>query len=466
MNGATTGRKRSTTGRLLLWTCVAALVVSGWPRAAPAAEQGQAATAPPKEITVALKEIPVWEVTSARVREPFLRGQYAVTQKHKLLPMTCKCPEFISDAPLYGMINFPEAAPDSRKSVTYFAIDSSVKGGDYNLLYFDDNRDGDLTNDKLRRPFPPADYLARRSSSFQETYFEPVQVKFPSGPEGRQTLELLPCLRIYQGSEPQSSFIAARVHSGAFELSGVSYQAFVGCQYRISGRLDQPSTALLVVPPGGEPATWSGGQQLSATHLLGGRYCRFACTPAGDRLTVQPYSGALGVFEIGSAGPNAGALTVRGSLRSATTSVAVGAVTSDGRTREPTRSWQFPVGDYRIDNLSLQLEGLFALVLNNYHEDGRPMGRTSRQNNYGIAVRADKPFVLKLSAQPQVLFALPPRDQRVTLGEELQIKAVLVDPGLDVMFRVLTRNQQELDPKVVIKRANGEIVAEGTMPFG
>jgi len=465
MNCATAGKKGSSADRLLLGACVAVLLASGVPRVAPGAtEQGQAATAPPKEIAVALKDTPVWELSNPRVRESFLRGQYARVQKDNRTPG--KYPEFTSYSPLFGQASFSRATPDARKPLRIlFALDSSVKGGDYNLLYFDDNQDGDLTNDKLRRPFSKSDDLARRSSSVKETYFEPVQVTFPAGPGGPQPLELLPCLRIYQGIDPQFTFIAARVHAGAFEVGGASYQAFVGYQYDVGGLLDRPSATLLLVPPGGEPINWSGGSQLNATHLLGGRYYRFACTPAGDKLTVQPYAGPLGVFEIGSGDRKGDTLTMTGALRSATTAVAVDAGASDNRMRKPARSCELPVGDYRINNLSVQIGGLYALVLNNYHEDGKPMGKASGQDTYGIAVREAKPFVLEFSRQAQVLFASPARDLRVRPGAEVSIKAVLIDPAFDVMYRLL-RDQRQLDPKVVIKRANGEIVAEGTMPFG
>lgn len=460
---------RKHAGGGILWFCILLLSGSAFVRGseAPAGKSPPTASTPSQEIVVALKEIPVWDVTNPRVREAFLRGQFTNTQKDRPQPMV-KYPKFTSDSPLYGFVDFPNAVPNARQSrrIYYFALDSSVKGGDYNLLYFDDNRDEDLTNDKLRHVSPESDKLARRSTSVKEIFFEPVQVPFRSAGGGEQPLELLACVRVYQGDQAQVSLIAAHVHTGEFQLDGKSYQAFVGYRYMIGGQLDQPSTALILLPPDDEPATWSGAQQLNATHLLGGRYYRFACTPTGDRLTVQPYAGPLGVFEIGSSDGKTGTPTMRGALRSATTTVAVGAGNADNSTRGPTRSCQLPVGDYRINDLSIRIEGLHALVLNNYHEDGKPMGKTGRSNAYGLAVREDKPFVLRFSRQAQVLFALPARDQRIRLGEELNIKAVLIDPDLDVMFRVLTRGQQQLDPKVTIARANGEIVAEGTMPFG
>ncbi|OHB77906.1 MAG: hypothetical protein A2Z25_23185 [Planctomycetes bacterium RBG_16_55_9] len=78
------------------------------------------------------------------------------------------------------------------------------------------------------------------------------------------------------------------------------------------------------------------------------------------------------------------------------------------------------------------------------------------------------------------------KNKRIRLGDNLEVKAVLIDPGLDIMIRRLNDTSQKqkkeyttpdgqkhsyeislsLDPKVVITRANGEKVAEGVMPFG
>jgi len=63
------------------------------------------------------------------------------------------------------------------------------------------------------------------------------------------------------------------------------------------------------------------------------------------------------------------------------------------------------------------------------------------------------------------VFASPARNHRLKPGEELDVKAVLVDPSLDVMFRRIGRDDS-FNPRVVVRRSNGEIVAEGVMPFG
>ncbi len=466
MNRARTHKHRLTAGRLLLWASVVALAgLAVPPMARGAIEPGQAAPAPPGPTVVALKEIPVWELANEEVRESFLRGRYAPLSQGRQAGI--QYPPLVSDAPWSGTVDFADGAgtADAPRVFYHFVLDCSQKGGDYDRLYFGDNGTTDLRDSKPRKPRTDVKGMAQRIASLKETYFEPVQVTLNFGSGGPQSWELLPCLRIYEGSVPQFHFIAARVHTGEFGIDGTTYEALVGHQYMIRGRFDQPYTTLLLAPKGGEPISWSGGNELCATHNLGGRYYRFACTPTGDKLTVQPYVGPLGVFEIGPGGRNVGVLTMVGSLRSATTAVAIGAGTSNRRVPEPVRSCQLPVGDYRIDDVFVQFGDLRALILNNYHADGKPMGKMESQNTYGMAVREDKPFVLEFSRQPQILFASPARDYRVKLGEELSVKAVLIDPALNVMFRILTHGER-LDPKVVIKRANGEVVAEGTMPFG
>jgi hypothetical protein len=396
-----------------------------------------------------------------------------------------KYPQFTSEAPLYGQVSFQNVSADSRESRScLFALDSARKGGDYDLLYFDDNGDGDLTNDKPHKPLPQSDRLIRRSSSLKEMYFEPVQVTFAFGPAGKQVLELLPHLVRYQGDSSQFSFVAARVHTGTFTIDGRTYDAFIGYQYTVGAPLDQPSTTLVLAPQGGEPVYWWGGDELCAAHRLGGRFYRFSCTPTGDKLSVRPYTGPVGTLEVGAGGRKVEKVQMSGSLRSREMAVAVGDIAENGWPG-PTQRCEIPVGDYYPAIMTVIFGTIEVTVSNNYHINARGQPR-GREPVAGITIRPDKPYVLDFSNKPVVVFTEPVATAKVTPGTEVTVKAVLVDPELDIMIRRLNDAAQtekqtlktadgkgptierpkSLDPKVVVARANGEIVAEGVMPFG
>jgi hypothetical protein len=105
-----------------------------------------------------------------------------------------------------------------------------------------------------------------------------------------------------------------------------------------------------------------------------------------------------------------------------------------------------------------------------------------------MKVRKDKPYMLDFSNEPMVVFDQPPKSRTsLKRGEKIKFAAVLIDPELDIMIRGLddtsvtvekeykdssgkvvhtAKRPKSLDPKVVITRADGEIVAEGVMPFG
>jgi hypothetical protein len=289
---------------------------------------------------------------------------------------------------------------------------------------------------------------------------------------------------MWDSGVPEFNFIAARVHTGTFEIGGQSYEAMIGHQYSIQGSLDQPSTTLILTPRGDEPAFWWDGDLLSSTHRLGDRCYRFACTSGGDKLFVRPYDGPLGTFEAGAGGRKVEKLQMRGSLRSKDSAVAVGEGLEHGWPKA-ARQCKVPAGDYYPAMLHVEMGDLQIAVSNNYHTNAQGQ-RSLNGRVHGIAIRADKPYILDFSNKPAVIFEEPKATQRLLRGTDIRVKAVLIDPVLDIMIRGLTiagltktetiktANGQErtisrplsLDPRVTIKRANGEIVAEGVMPFG
>lgn len=449
-------------------------------RAAAAAEAGTG------DETFKLREVSTFEYG----QDGFLRGQSAACQDEPFAQVKAY-PAFVSRKPIYGSIHFYlNRKQPSSAQIAYFAVDESQgTGKGYDRLYFDANGDLDLRNDPVVKPqgHPPDNARLNYSSIKAQVIFDFLALKFDFGPAGIRPVQLMPRLAIsvYEKEEyKQMSFVRTRLYMGDIDIGGEMYEARLGNDYSISGRLDTPGTVLMLSPKlhAGSRNTWWGGDRLTAAHKVKGRFYTFSASPTGDQLTVHPYQGELGTFEIGPGGRTVAEMTVTGSLKGEDRSVAVGGDVVDSSPKAE-RSCQLPVGDYRPNYVTIQYGHLRIGASHNYHADGKPMGRGDRPAVYGIAIRKDKPFVLDFSNKPDVMFASPAKDQRVKLGEALEVKAVLVDPKLDMMIRRLddTASKQKktadgqplpyerplsLDPQVIITRADGEKVAEGVMPFG
>jgi len=96
-----------------------------------------------------------------------------------------------------------------------------------------------------------------------------------------------------------------------------------------------------------------------------------------------------------------------------------------------------PAGDYYPENLKVRLGRLSIFLSNNYHSDGKPRSRAGIGPVCGVRIRKDKPFVLDFRNEPKVLFAEPAAGRHYEPGETVEVKAVLIDPVLDVMIREL-----------------------------
>ncbi len=260
----------------------------------------------------------------------------------------------------------------------------------------------------------------------------------------------------------------ARVREGLIQVGDTQRKVFLGYRGSASRHFDLPSTILYILPadhPIRVVPSWIGGQQLSSTYRRGDSFYRFSATAAGDKLFVRRYEGPLGTLQIDAGSRKVSEVSMIGSVGAPDTAILVSEERDTGGSA-PVRSCRLPVGDYYPGFLNVTYDRLQFGILRNYHADGRPGARIANRSQPGaIRISADQPFVLDFSGKPQVLFALPAKDQRVQRGSTLLVKAVLIDPGLDAMFRYL-RQDRQLDPKVVIQRANGEIVTRGAMPFG
>jgi hypothetical protein len=342
----------------------------------------------------------------------------------------------------------------------------------YDRLYIDFNGDGDLTNDGVIRPAtnPPAAYPESWANEPKQI-FERITFAIDHGPASKsQPVSVWPRLHMGQ-SEGESYatlfFVSPVARRGEIRIGGRKYDALLAQRYRILGRFDHPTTGLFLSDGAQNWQNWWGCDQLDAFRLVDDRYYTVSSTPLGDKLTVAPYEGKMGLFRLGPGPRKIDGLTMEGSLQSREHAVGVGEKDS----MAPVAQIELPVGDYLPAYLKFHYGKLRINVSDNYHADGKPQELGAR--TYGIAVRADKPFVFDFSNKPAVLFASPAKDKTFARGDEIEVKPVLIDPALDIMIRYLydtTRKKEgrdlSLDPTVTITRADGTQVAEGVMPFG
>ncbi|MGA3143719.1 MAG: hypothetical protein ABSF10_11980 [Verrucomicrobiota bacterium] len=433
--------------------------------------------------TYKLREVSVFESG----QNNFIRGQMCRCQD-KPFPEVKNYPAFTSEVPIFGSVRFGGRLDETNSGLLfYFAVDESRgTGKGFDRLYFDANRDLDLRNDpvvKLRQPPPDHGYKPNFSGIKAVAAFDFLKVNLGTNGGSSDLVEIMPRL-LLTGDDKQTYrylfFVRTRLFEGDIRMAGEKFHAQLGNDYVISPSFDFPGTALEL---SGKKTSfnWWGGDRISAIHKMNGRFFSFSATQDGE-LTVRPYSGDLGTFEIGPGTRKLTNFGVSGSFEARDWAVPVGGDIKDGRPVEVSRC-QVPVGDYLPEFLTLQFGRLRIQLSQNYHSEGKRQNRTGRPDVYGITIRKDRPYVLDFSNQPDVMFTSPTNSQRVKPGDTLMVAAVLVDPKLDIMIRRLddTSHKQtkdaegkplhyeqnlSLDPKVIIMRANGEKVAEGVMPFG
>jgi len=465
------------------WVCGSLVLALGWGVSAPA--QGA------DEAVFELKQVsPFPEVERDRSLR-LVRGISIHCTKPRKQSLK-RFPQLKSKRPLYGTAHFgPQHENPSQMVVLDFLLDESDgTGTGHDRLYVDTDRDGDLNDEKVLKPMkdPPAGAMLRRGTR-RKVCFEYLMVDLDHGPQlGVRPFRILPVLTDYGGGRTQMAFIPAVAWKGTVRLGKREYTALLGQQYSVSARFDSPRTALYLTPvgKGAQRARWWGADTSAAMHCVDGTYYSLSASPAGDKLTVKPYDGDLGVLELGPGNRKLETFEMNGSLRSETTAVAVGEVKGEGNWPEKTRRAELPVGDYLPAIMSIYYGRLRLSVSNNYHQEGGYRSGKSMARVYGIKIRKDKPFVLDFSNKPKVLFVRPTKEQRVRRGDEVRVEAVLIDPVLDVMIRGLDDTSRKtkktyksadgkthtyernlsLDPKVTVSNSRGKQVAEGKMPFG
>jgi len=454
------------------------------------------------------RAFPLKEISAFNLQEfPDFKGGEYVELLEKPIEDAKAWPKFASLKPLYGAVRFGAMSGIKNSGLLYLLAVDETTGllGKHYVLYFDLNRDGDLTNDPPLNTmmFHPDGAVLGYQYIKKEIFFDYIKLEFDLGEGKKRICEILPRLLVQENNVKILTLVSTKLRTGEVEIAGKKYSMYLGHSYAIGPGFDWRGTTLHIVSrdnPGWRPFWW-GADTLRAIHYFGGPsggYYRFSTTPLGDQLIVKPYTGDFGTFEIGVGDRKIDKMEVQGSLDSPNIAVAVGkkpdALAGNqtpppvgagmppqpgewGGNPIPARSCPVPVGDYLPSYITVSYGFLSIDISQNYHSDGKSNEREGRPNIYGIAIRKDKPFVLDFTNKPEVMFTSPPKGHSVKRGGNLRVAAVLTDPVLDIMIRGLddtTRKMKRsygetdlsLDPTVTITRGDGEIVAQGVMPFG
>ncbi len=385
-------------------------------------------------------------------------------------------PVLKSDKPICGELPLDMDGDGERERKLSFAIDESRgTGTGYDKMYFDVNGDSELEkNELLNRLKDTPEKLSKRSSNYK-VVFETFKLVCGAD-DNKHNIEIMPTLWVYERDAKRVYFTATKCRRGIIKVDGNEYHAYLGGNRSITAGYDKPRTGLYIACAT-DPltaASWPGGDSLIATHNLGGRFYSFSATPRGDKLTVIPYAGDVGLLKVDAGKRQVeGEPTMTGSLALGQRSVALGGEFKGGPP-EWVKECLLPVGDYLVNYVRVRFGGVEVVISNNYHSQAEERGRGGRSMVRGIEIRKHKPLVLDFSNEPEVIFTTVKQGMEVRPGQELEINAVLADPRLNIIVRGISEIRpgnppargKSLEPKMVITRRDGEVVAEGVMPFG
>jgi hypothetical protein len=231
---------------------------------------------------------------------------------------------------------------------------------------------------------------------------------------------------------------------------------------------------------------WWGSWSLHSYHKIDGEFFEFMLFDDVSKIAARPYKGDLGVIKVGKGGRDLEKVEFNGSVHQKENVAApIGMI--EQHWTGPVGECEIPAGDYTPYLMKVTYDNLAIDISNNYHTNAQGQSR-DKETVYGMQVRKDEPYVLDFSNEPMVIFDEPAKDKTTfRRGEQIRFAAVLIDPKLDIMIRGLddtsvqvereykdrdgkvvhtAKVNKSLDPNVVIARADGEVIAEGVMPFG
>jgi hypothetical protein len=348
----------------------------------------------------------------------------------------------------------------------------------YDTLYFDSNGDSDLTNDApLSLNKQPPKSLPFSGSGVR--FFEPLQVK-SKGDEGTSA-EFLPWLNVRSTQSAYLFFVSTAVHRGEIRIGDKTFEALVGSASPGS------SPKALLRPKSGVETSRTGGWRtvpLNTLHQTDGEFYTISLGPNAGTLTVSPYRGKYGMFEIASRDPEIEKLGVVGTLRSKGQMRIPLGDPDNQYTSEHPRQCRLPEGKYQPYYITVDYGTVQVRLSYCYYDTS---GQRLSQQPCEINIREDRPFILDFSTKPAVVFTTPAKGHVAKPGDKVVVKALIMDAELGSLVRGIYDTTQQtgsrtvrnaegesvsvpryasLTPTVTITDSAGKEVAAGPMPFG
>jgi hypothetical protein len=393
-------------------------------------------------------------------------------------------PAFASKRPLRGLFSYGWGGRQSRH---YLYVDESEgTGTGYDRLYWDLDRDGSFAENETFGPMadPPAGAYPNtwRTATWMVFDFIPLQVDY--GPSvGMRECRML--ARLVMSPRSETIWLASPVRKGTVTLAGTSLDVLMTERFTVTGRYDGNATDLLITS--GDRLLGEGN--IKALRSIGGTVYGLSTTPAGDRLIVKPYTGPTGVLEVAGREEEGGAVSLQGGLISGDCRVSILGPTGDGGPTEGpsgVSSAVLPEGDYTPGWLSFNSGRTTLAAVYSYYEEGRETRRSAEEARHAIRIRRGGAFKIDFPRSGDVLFRKPKRNETLAPGATINVEAVLIDPGLDMMaMHIYEVNRatevadaeggdrtktaakfKTIEPTVVIRDSTGNTIAEGAMPFG
>ncbi len=358
-------------------------------------------------------------------------------------------PSFTSTRPLYGELHLDRQPydPYAGQHLAFALDESEGTGTGYDRFVIDLNVDKDLRSDTLRHPADvPEGAIDDTDTIRKQVCFAPIRFSKAIDESQPYEMEVMPRFNDITSDCSAVYFIATEARAAEIHIEGHTIDARLINGSILSSHWDHSWTILQL------------HAQNTGHNLMGGYpfpsllcMCRinnklwsFSTNPQGDRLYAERYAGDYGTLTLGAGGRFIMNTKMAGTLQ--TMDHMITTVNETNRANpEWVKSYRLPVGDYTPDILGILYGPLYVEISNNYHSDNLSRIRTD-PIVYGLKIRKDKPCVLDFRNKPEVLFTSPSQEASIKPGDTIDVRAVLIDPKLDLMIRDLKRKPQAAIP--------------------